>query len=151
MSETITEIEKKSVFNILDYTDIKLYFPDSISSESLIKEFILSKNDVRQSDFLEVILDNMSNNDEYDNNRNIIISKNQIKIPSNLYRGIRYIDLVYFFDLWKGKEILTESSIGNDKIHNLKAIKRLCDSLMLNTELYFVKRLMNLFPNNNSG
>ena len=111
----------------------------------------MSKNDVRQSDFLEVILDNMSNNDEYDSDRNIIISKNQIKIPSNLYRGIRYIDLVYFFDLWKGKEILTESSISNDKIHNLKAIKRLCDSLMLNTELYFVKRLTILFPNNNNG
>lgn len=147
MSETITET-KKSVFNILDYTDIKLYFPDSISSESLIKEFVLSKNDVRQSNFLGVILDNMGIDDEYDKDGNIIISKNQIKIPSSLYRGIRYIDLVYFFDLWKGKEVLTESSINNDKIHNLKAIKKLCDALGLNTELYFVKRLMLLFPNN---
>ena len=147
MSETITET-KKSVFNILDYTDIKLYFPDSISSESLIKEFVLSKNDVRQSNFLGVILDNMGIDDEYDKDGNIIISKNQIKIPSSLYRGIRYIDLVYFFDLWKGKEVLTENSINNDKIHNLKAIKKLCDALGLNTELYFVKRLMLLFPNN---
>ena len=162
MEKTITETEK-SVFNINNYTDIKLYFPDSISSESLIKEFILSKNDIRQSGFLGVLLENMDDNDN-DNNvdidededededdnddENIMITKNQIRIPSSLYKGIRYIDLVYFIDLWKGKESLTEYSIIDNKNHNLKSIKKLCDSLLLNTELYFVKKLMNLFPHN---
>ena len=157
MEKTITETEK-SVFNINNYTDIKLYFPDSISSESLIKKFILSKNDIRQSGFLGVLLENMDDNDNDDNDdnvdidedddENIMITKNQIRIPSSLYKGIRYIDLVYFIDLWKGKESLTEYSIIHNKNHNLKSIKKLCDSLTLNKELYFVKKLMNLFPHN---
>ena len=152
MEKTISETEK-SVFNINNYADIKLYFPDSISSESLIKEFILSKNDIRQSGFLGVLLENMDDNDnnvdiDEDDDENIMITKNQIRIPSSLYKGIRYIDLVYFIDLWKGKESLTEYSIIDNKNHNLKSIKKLCDSLLLNTELYFVKKLMNLFPHN---
>ena len=133
--------------NMNDHIDIILLFPESISSESLIKEFILSKNDIRQSNFLSILLDNTSEDEEgtnKDNNLFIEDNKIKIKIPDNLYKGIRYIDLVYFIDLWKGKEIFNESCINNDKLHNFKSIKKLCDSLMLNEDLYFVKKLMTI-------
>ena len=70
---------------------------------------------------------------------------NKIEIPSNLYKGVRYIDLVLFIDLWKGR-ISLDNQIIDDKIHNLKSIKKLCDSLTLNADLYFVKKLMELYP-----
>jgi hypothetical protein len=139
----MTELKniKENNSKINDYIDIILLFPESISSESLTKEFILSKNDIRQSGFLAVLIDNFENNI----NENNTINGNQIKIPSDLYSGVRYIDLVLFIDLWKGKESLN-CHILDDKIHNLKAIKQLCDALTLNEDLYFVKKLMNLYP-----
>ncbi len=137
---------KKKIFNIKEYTDIILLFPESVSSDSLTKEFILSKNDIRQSKFLSALIENYDkNNDKSNENDNFIMNEDMIKIPSNLYSGVRYIDLVLFIDLWKGKETLNEL-ILNDKIHNLKAVKKLCDSLTLNEDLYFVKKLMKMYP-----
>ena len=43
--------------NIKKVNDIILSFPESISSEALEKEFILSINDARQSEFLATLLD----------------------------------------------------------------------------------------------
>ena len=134
--------QKKEKSDLNDYKDIILLFPESISSESLTKEFILSLNDIRQSNFLSTLIDNI---EEYDDNDNLVISGNKIKIPSNLYKGVRYIDLVLFIDLWKGKDSLN-NHILEDKIHNLKSIKNLSDSLGLNEDLYFVNKLMKLYP-----
>lgn len=134
---------KKKIFNIKEYTDIILLFPESVSSDSLTKEFILSKNDIRQSKFLSALIENYDDDD--DKNGNFIMNEDKIKIPSNLYSGVRYIDLVLFIDLWKGKDSLN-NHILDDKIHNLKAVKKLCDSLTLNEDLYFVKKLMEMYP-----
>lgn len=149
----MTEVEeketvpKKNIFNIKEYTDIVLLFPESVSSDSLTKEFILSKNDIRQSKFLSALIDNYDKSDDKsdDKNNNFIMNEDKIKIPSNLYSGVRYIDLVLFIDLWKGKDSLN-NHILDDKIHNLKAVKKLCDSLTLNEDLYFVQKLMKMYP-----
>ena len=137
--------QKKEKSDLNDYNDIILLFPESISSESLTKEFILSLNDIRQSNFLSALIDNIDKVEEYDDDDNLIISDNKIKIPSSLYKGVRYIDLVLFIDLWKGKDSLN-NHILEDKIHNLKSIKKLSDSLGLNEDLYFVNKLMKLYP-----
>ena len=137
--------QKKEKSDLNDYNDIILLFPESISSESLTKEFILSLNDIRQSNFLSALIDNIDKVEEHDDDDNLVISGNKIKIPSNLYKGVRYIDLVLFIDLWKGKDSLN-NHILEDKIHNLKSIKKLCDSLGLNEDLYFVNKLMKLYP-----
>jgi len=146
MDTDSNKINNKDNLKINDYMDIILLFPESVSSDSLTKEFILSKNDIRQSKFLSELLDNFDNsNDQYNQNDNFIMTENKIKIPSTLYKGVRYIDLVLFIDLWKGKNSLNDTII-NDKIHNLKSIKILCDSLILNEDLYFVNKLMELYP-----
>ena len=148
----MTAIEEKEIvinkntFNIKEFNDIILLFPESISSESLVKEFILSLNDIRQSNFLSTLIDNIDKDNSYIGDDNILINDNiTIKIPSNLYNGLRYIDLYLFIDLWKGKKCLNQSII-DDKIHNLRAIKKVCDSLTLNEDLYFVKKLMQMYP-----
>lgn len=148
MSDLVTEAKDgQSKFNINNYMDIILLFPESISSDSLTKEFILSKNDIRQSSFLSALIDNFENKDgEYDDDDSLIMNENEIKIPSNLYKGVRYIDLVLFIDLWKGKSTINDKIIEEDNIHNFKSIKQLCDSLTLNEDLYFVKKLIKMYP-----
>lgn len=144
MSNKLSKTSSIGKFNISEYMDMILLFPESISSDSLRKEFILSKNDIRQSNFLSALIDNFEENED-DGNDNKLINENKIEIPSNLYKGVRYIDLVLFIDLWKGR-ISLDNQIIDDKIHNLKSIKKLCDSLTLNEDLYFVKKLMELYP-----
>lgn len=130
-----TKVEDQIGENLNDYQDIVLLFPESISSESLQKEFILSKNDARQSNFLSVLIDNVSKED------NSSMHNNLIKIPESLYLGVRYIDLCYFIDLWKGKEILYDQTIINNFKINFKSLLKLSDSLGLDENLAFVKQI----------
>lgn len=129
------KVEDQIVENLNDYQDIVLLFPESISSESLQKEFILSKNDARQSNFLSVLLDNVSKED------NSYMRNNFIKIPESLYLGVRYIDLCYFIDLWKGKEILNDHTLVDNFKINFKSLLKLSDSLGLDENLAFVKQI----------
>lgn len=128
-------VQDQSSNNLNDYQDIILLFPESISSESLQKEFILSKNDARQSSFLSVLIDNVSKEE------NSYMRDNFIKIPETLYLGVRYIDLCYFIDLWKGKEVLYDQTLVDNFKINFKSLLKLSDSLGLNENLTFVKQI----------
>lgn len=130
-----SNVQDQSSNNLNDYQDIILLFPESISSESLQKEFILSKNDARQSSFLSVLIDNVSKEE------NSYMRDNFIKIPETLYLGVRYIDLCYFIDLWKGKEVLYDQTLVDNFKINFKSLLKLSDSLGLNENLTFVKQI----------
>lgn len=120
--------------NIKKVNDIILSFPESISSEALEKEFILSINDARQSEFLATLLD------ECNDKKDVYI------IPGSLYKGIRYIDLHFFINLLKGKQFITETELENKYSRfNFKSILKLCDSLSVNEELSFVKILQDKY------
>lgn len=140
--ESKPEIKDKNKEDLNKYNDVILYFPDSISTESLQKKFILSLNDARQSDFLKVLLDNISSD-----NDDIIDENKIIKIPSGLYKGLRYVDLCHFIDLWKGKELFFHHNVNENK-YNFKSILNVCDSLALNEELSFIKNLRKIYMKN---
>lgn len=124
--------------NIKKVNDIILSFPESVSSEALEKEFILSINDARQSNFIATLIDHCN-----DDKKDVYI------IPDTLYKNIRYIDLHLFINLWKGKEYITDFEL-EDKYsrYNFKSILKLCDSLSINEELSFVKVLQDKYHEN---
>ena len=131
--------EKESNNNAF-INDIILRFPESVSSEALEKEFILSINDARQSEFIATLLDDCNHKE-----------KGIYTIPDSLYKGIRYIDLHLFINLLKGKEYIIDIELEMSySRYNFKSILKLCDSLCINEELSFVKILRNKYEKKKS-
>ena len=130
MSKLVEEKEKVDIaVPELKIVNIILRFPDSLSSESNRKEFILSKNDIRQSGYLSVLLDDCIDKDTV------------FEIPSTLYSGLRYIDLCKLIDLWIGREELLTVDLTENHLYDFKKILHVCDALIINEDLKFVKLL----------
>jgi GH15 family glucan-1,4-alpha-glucosidase len=101
---------------------VKLYFPESNCNNV---DFYFSPNEGKQSGFLEPIINADENNDVI-----------EIVIPPLLYNKTRDVELIHFYNLWKGKETVQIYSK-----YNYKTICELVDAFCLNENLPFVKDL----------
>ena len=117
---------------------VYLYFPNSTHCDELEKSFILSYNDARKSDFLKVLLEN----DNCDENQDSF----HIVIPRNLYEDMRYKDIEYTLNLWKGRAHLPSRwDLRTDTNYVYSDVARLCQAILLCDNIPFVNLLNEIY------
>lgn len=131
---------------------IVLYFPYSCSKKNiencdLLTEnggFEMSYNDAINSDIVRnlIELDDTYDEEKKDN-------KIHITIPKELYKGLRFCDLLVFIHLWIGKECFSRH-LGASQyvatIYNWHSVCRVIGALGMNEELRFVRDIEKTYP-----
>lgn len=112
---------------------IGLRFPYSVCETDNTKVFLMSYNCAIKSDYLKVILE-----DEEEK------PYSEIEIPKSFYKGLRFIDINQFIKMWTGKEPNIYSI--NNNYFCWKLIAKLCQALLLTSDLEFANKLEDKYP-----
>ena len=107
------------------------------------------------SDYLKTLIENEENVEDIFGNQNLnkqkiqdIVDKNieqkylDYVIPFSFYQTMRFLDIKWFIDLWKGIEVV----YGHEMKYNSLQTAQLTRALLMNEDLYFVKTLQDKFP-----
>ena len=132
---------------------IVLYFPYSCSKKNiencdLLTEnggFEMSYNDAINSDIVRNLIELDENYDEEEGTENKI----HITIPKELYKGLRFCDLLVFIHLWVGKECFSRH-LGASQyvatVYNWHSVCRVIGALGMNGDLRFVRDIEKTYP-----
>lgn len=114
---------------------VYLYFPYSTHCDELNKSFVLSFNDACKSAFLKTLLENEDDQDNF-----------HIVIPRNLYEDMRYKDIEYTLNLWKGRAHLPSRwDLRTDMNYVYSDVARLCQAILLCDNIPFVNLLNEIY------
>ena len=129
---------------------VRLYFPMAV-----IIPFEMSISCAFNSDYLKTLIENEENVEDILGNQNLnkqkiqdIVDKNieqkylDYVIPFSFYQTMRFLDIKWFIDLWKGIEVV----YGHEMKYNSLQTAQLTRALLMNEDLYFVKTLQDKFP-----
>jgi hypothetical protein len=135
---------------------IILYFPFSCSKKNiencdLLTEnggFEMSYNDAINSEIVRNLIE-LDDNYFEDQDEDNIDDKIHITIPRELYKGMRFCDLLIFIHLWIGKECFSKhlgASQYVPTIYDWHSVCRIIGALGMNRDLRFVKDIEKTYP-----
>ena len=144
--------ESKRKQDNLPYNEyvVRLYFPMAVTIP-----FEMSISCAFNSDYLKTLIENEENVEDILDKQNLnkqemqdIVDKNieqkylDYVIPFSFYQTMRFLDIKWFIDLWKGIEVV----YGHEMKYNSSQTAQLTRALLMNEDLYFVKTLQDKFP-----
>ena len=144
--------ESKRKQDNLPYNEyaVRLHFPMAVTIP-----FEMSISCAFNSDYLKTLIENEENVEDILSNQNLnkqqiqdIVDKNieqkylDYVIPFSFYQTMRFLDIKWFIDLWKGIEVV----YGHEMKYNSLQTTQLTRALLMNENLYFVKTLQEKFP-----
>lgn len=144
--------ESKRKQDSLPYNEyvVRLYFPMAVTIP-----FEMTISCAFNSDYLRTLIENEDNAEEILCNQQInkeqmqnIVDKNieqkylDYVIPFSFYATMRFIDIKWFIDLWKGIEIV----YGHETKYNSSQTAQLTRALLMNENIYSIKALQDRFP-----
>ena len=144
--------ESKRKQDNLPYNEyvVRLYFPMAVTIP-----FEMSISCAFNSDYLKTLIENEDNVEYILGNENLneqqiqnIVDKNIEKkyldyvIPFSFYKTMRFLDIKWFIDLWKG----IENVYGHETKYNCLQTTQLTRALLMNENLHFVRTLQENFP-----
>ena len=129
---------------------VRLHFPMAVTIP-----FEMSISCAFNSDYLKTLIENEHNVEDILGNENLneqqiqnIVDKNIEKkyldyiIPFSFYKTMRFLDIKWFIDLWKG----IENVYGHETKYNCLQTTQLTRALLMNENLHFVRTLQENFP-----
>tara|TARA_E500000178_G_C16814074_1_gene658337 strand:- start:33 stop:542 length:510 start_codon:yes stop_codon:yes gene_type:complete len=129
---------------------VRLHFPMAVTIP-----FEMSISCAFNSDYLKTLIENEDNVEDILGNENLneqqiqnIVDKNIEKkyldyvIPFSFYKTMRFLDIKWFIDLWKG----IENIYGHETKYNCLQTTQLTRALLMNENLHFVRTLQENFP-----